>query len=358
MSVADQIARCAHHTNNQHRKLGSRWQFMEECFEKLLTEARKISWSNFGRSIAFYAPSFTTYNNKFYQAPSMCFPSISITGTACALQCKHCNGRVLGTMISATTPQELYSVCLDIKKQGGTGCLISGGCLPDGSVPLHRYFKTLYRIKQELELTIIVHTGIIDTPTATQLAETGIDAALIDIIGAQQTIEEIYNLDITIEDYRNSLKALNAAKLPFIPHVIVGLHYGQLLGELDAIRMIAEYKPAGIVVIALIPLPRTPLGKVNPPPAKDIGWVIAKARLMMSTTPIALGCMRPKGTHRAKTDVFAIQAGVNAIAYPTIEAIEQAKIYDLDIHFSPQCCSQIYDDFRRAHEVFRRNKKP
>ncbi len=319
---------------------------MEENFETRLTEARSLSWDNFGRSIAFYAPSFTPYNNKYYQAPSTCFPSISITGTACALQCKHCNGRVLGTMISATTPQELYDVCCDIKKQGGTGCLISGGCSPDGSVPLHRYFKTLHRIKQELELTILVHTGILDTPTATQLSETGIDAALIDIIGAQQTIEEIYNLDVTIENYRDSLKALNSAKLPFIPHVIVGLHYGQLLGELDAIRMIAEYQPSGIVVIALIPLPRTPLEKVHPPLAKDIGWIIANARLMLPKTPIALGCMRPKGTHRVETDVLAIQAGVNAIAYPSPEAIEQAKIYNLDIHFSPQCCSQIYEDFR------------
>jgi uncharacterized radical SAM superfamily protein len=324
---------------------------VEEDFKRLLKEARKTSWKNLGQSIAFYAPSFTPYNNKYYQAPKACFPSISITGTACALQCKHCYGRVLDTMISATTPQELYSVCRDIKIQGGTGCLISGGCLSDGSIPLHRYFKTLQRIKQELELTVIVHTGIIDSPTAAQMSEAGVDAALIDIIGAQQTIEEIYNLEVTTENYRESLKALKAAKLPFIPHVIVGLHYGQLLGELDALHMIAEYKPSGIVVIALIPLPQTPLEKVNPPLAKDIAWVIAKARLMMPQTPIALGCMRPKGTHRVQTDILAIQAGVNAIAYPVQEAIEQAKTYGLDIHFSPQCCSQIYEDFRNARVV-------
>lgn len=320
---------------------------MEKRFEVLLKDARKTSWSNFGRSIAFYAPSFIPYDNKYYQAPAACFPSISITGTACALQCKHCYGRVLNTMISAPTPHKLYTVCHDIKMNGGTGCLISGGCLSDGSVPLHQYFKTLRRIKQELGLTVIVHTGIIDNSSAVQLSETGVDAALIDIIGAQQTIEEIYNLDVTIEDYRKSLKALKAAKIPFIPHVIVGLHYGQLMGELDALHMIAEYEPSGIVVIALIPLPGTPLQKVTPPLAEDIGWVIAKSRLMMPHTPIALGCMRPKGTHRVQTDTLAIQAGVNAIAYPVQEAVEQAKAYGLDIHFSPQCCSQIYEDFRK-----------
>jgi hypothetical protein len=114
--------------------------------------------------------------------------------------------------------------------------------------------------------------------------------------------------------------------------------------------MIAEYDPSGIVVIALIPLPGTPLQKVTPPLAEDIGWVIAKARVMMPHTPIALGCMRPKGTHRVQTDILAIQAGVNAIAYPTQEAVEQAKSYGLDIHFSSQCCSQIYEDFRKHSE--------
>lgn len=320
---------------------------MGDCFKGLWKEARKTSWKYFGRSIAFYAPSFIPYDNKFYRAPTTCFPSISITGATCALQCKHCNGRVLDTMISAPSPQKLYSVCRNIKMQGGTGCLISGGCVSDGSVPLYRYFKTLQRIKQELELTIIVHTGIIDTASAAQLSEAGVDAALIDIIGAQETIEEIYNLDVTLEDYRESLKALNSVKLPFIPHVIVGLHYGQLLGELNALRMIAEYEPSGVVVIALIPLPQTPLEKVTPPRPKDIGWVIAKARLMMPRTPLALGCMRPKGLHRVETDVLAIHAGINAIAYPVQEAVEQAQVYGLDIHFSPQCCSQIYEDFRK-----------
>jgi uncharacterized radical SAM superfamily protein len=54
--------------------------------------------------------------------------------------------------------------------------------------------------------------------------------------------------------------------------------------------------------------------------------------------------MRPKGQHRNVTDVLAVKAGVNAIAFPVDEAIEFAASIDLDIEFSNLCCSQIYED--------------
>jgi uncharacterized radical SAM superfamily protein len=203
------------------------------------------------------------------------------------------------------------------------------------------------QIKEELDLTVIVHTGIINQAVAKGLADTGIDAALIDIIGAQETIEDIYNLNIQVIDYQRSLQALSEAGIPFIPHVIVGLHHGKLLGEVHALEMIAKYTPNGLVIIALIPLPGTPMQQVSPPRVEDIVQVIARARVMMPSIPIALGCMRPKGRHRKRTDVLAVKAGVSAIAYPVEEAVDLAKLYGLQIHFSPLCCSQMYDYFRR-----------
>jgi len=67
------------------------------------------------------------------------------------------------------------------------------------------------------------------------------------------------------------------------------------------------------------------------------------ARHKMPKTPIALGCMRPKGPHRAETDVVAVKAGVNAIAFPAEASVELAKSLDYEISFSSQCCSQIYE---------------
>jgi hypothetical protein len=77
--------------------------------------------------IRFYAPSFVYYKSKYFRSPPNAFPSISITGSSCALKCNHCNGKVLETMVPALTPEELFDVCVKLKNGGAVGCLISGG---------------------------------------------------------------------------------------------------------------------------------------------------------------------------------------------------------------------------------------
>jgi uncharacterized radical SAM superfamily protein len=321
---------------------------MVENIASMLAESRRLNWTRFGKRIMFYAPSFAPYITAQHRAARGAFPSISLTGTACALKCKHCDGRVLGTMVSATTPETLLALCQTIKATGGRGCLISGGCLPDGSVPLHQFLPTIKQIKEELGLTLVVHTGLVDDQVAKALADAQIDAALLDIIGSQDTIEDLYHLPVRVDAYEASLQALSKAGLPFVPHVLVGLHYGQLRGELTALEMIARHRPHGVVVIAFTPLPKTPMADVSPPSPEAVAWVLAKARLMMPDTPIALGCMRPKGSHRRQTDRLAVQAGVNAIAFPDAEAIKFAESLQLQLQFSPLCCAQISADFLRT----------
>lgn len=247
-------------------------------------------------------------------------------------------------MYSACSPEKLVELCRDLKSMGASGCLISGGCLPDGSVPLEDFVDAMAKIKQELGLTVVVHTGAISKGLAKQLKKAEIDTALIDIIGSDETIREIYNLSITVEDYEKSLQALHKADIPTVPHILVGLHYGQLKGELHALEMIAKYKPSAVIVIAFMPIHGTVMEKVTPPAPSAIGRMLAAARLMMPTTPLALGCMRPKGAHRAQTDVLAVKAGVNAIAFPAEEAIRLAESLGYDVAFSSLCCSQIFTD--------------
>jgi uncharacterized radical SAM superfamily protein len=251
-------------------------------------------------------------------------------------------------MYPAKTPEELYNLCARLKGEGALGCLISGGCLPDGSVPIDKFIDAIRKVKREFSLTIFVHVGIISFERAESLKEAGVDAALIDIIGDDETIREIYKLKMTVKDYENSLKALSQAGLNFVPHIIVGLHYGKLKGELHALRMISKYKPTALVIIAFMPIHGTEMENVEPPKPTDIAKVIAMARLMLPEKPIALGCMRPKGKHRALTDVLAIKAGVNAIAFPSEEAVKYAEKQDFKVHFSSFCCSQIYKDFYNA----------
>lgn len=314
----------------------------EEGLEETLKKTQEVRLKNFGKKIYFYTPSFMYYKTSYHRSSPADFPTISVTGKACALNCKHCGGKILNTMYSATTPERLYELCAQLKQKEALGCLISGGCLPDGSVPLKKFINIIGKIKRELGLTIIVHTGIIDFKTAERLKAAGVDAALIDIIGSDKTIEEIYNLGITVEAYENSLRALHDSGIAFVPHVIVGLHYGKLKGELRALQIISKYHPSALVIIAFMPIRGTEMENVAPPKPIDIAKVIATARLMFPQTPLSLGCMRPKGKHRIKTDILAIKAGVNAIAFPTEESIKFAKKLGYKTAFSPLCCSQVY----------------
>lgn len=296
------------------------------------------------KTVHFYAPSFMRYKTSYYKSSPTHFPTVSVTGTACALNCKHCGGKILQTMHPARTPEKLFALVARLKQSGALGCLLSGGCLPDGSVPLKQFIPAIEKIKRELGLTVFVHTGIIDVATATALKTAGVDAALIDIIGSDETIKKVCNLNMTVNDYVRSLNALQEAGLNFVPHVIVGLHDGKLKGELDALKIIASVKPSAIVVIAFMPIHGTAMAETQPPTPADIAKVTAAARVMFPETPLVLGCMRPKGKHRAEIDVLALKAGVDAIAFPSEEAVKYAEAQGYMLSFSSYCCARIHVD--------------
>ena len=296
------------------------------------------------KEIRFYAPSFTYYKTKYYRSTPNFFPTISVTGTSCALNCGHCGGKVLETMHPALTPEELFEVCLNLKRDGAEGCLISGGCLPDGSVPLDNFADAIGKVKRRLGLTVFVHTAIVSVENAVALKKAGVDAALIDVIGSAETIKKTLNLNVSPKDYADSLLALEKARLNFVPHVIVGLEDGKLDGEFEALKMITAVKPSAIVIIAFMPIHGTAMEKTSPAKAEDIAKVAATARLMFPETPLILGCMRPKGAVRGETDVLTLKAGVDAVAFPSEEAVKYAEGRGWKTSFSSFCCAQMYAD--------------
>ena len=311
-----------------------------------LGKAQKLSQKSFGKRIRFYAPSFVYYKSRDYSSSPAAFPSISVTASSCSLNCKHCGSTVLNTMYPATSPGRLLELCKDLKSKGAVGCLISGGCISDGSVPLEGFVDTMAEVKRELGLTLVVHTGVVGRDMAKQLSQAGVDAALIDVIGSDETIREICHLNLTVRDYEKSLQALREAEVPMVPHILVGLHYGQVVGEFRALEIVAGSSPSAVIIIVFMPIRGTAMEQVAPPDPSDIGKVLAAARFMMPRTPLVLGCMRPKDPYRAKVDVIAVRAGVNAIAFPAEEAVELAKSLGYEISFSSLCCSQIFSDLK------------
>lgn len=312
--------------------------------EKLMDKSRHESWKTLGKRIHFYAPTFLPFTGENTSSRLKPFPSISVTGSSCALNCQHCGGRLLETMISADSPNSLIELCKGIERNGGAGCLISGGCRPDGSVPLENFIEAIKKTKSQTNLTIVVHTGVLKKDTAERLADAQIDAALIDVIGSDETIQEIYKLNATVRDYEESIEALHTAGVKFVPHILVGLHHGRLKGELQALRLVSSYQPSALIFIVFIPIRGTPMENISPPNSFDVTRVMIAGRTLMPGIPHALGCARPTGSHRRETDVMAIKTGINAMAFPSDEAILAAKSLGLETHFSSMCCSQAYVD--------------
>ena len=223
--------------------------------------------------------------------------------------------------------------------------------MPDGSVPLDEFVDAIAEVKKTLGLTVVVHTGVIDAKLAGRLADAGVDAALIDIIGSDETIQEIYQLNVSVADYDRSLRVLHDSGIPLVPHVLVGLHYGELKGEFEALEMITKHSPSAVIVIALMPIHGTSMETATPPKPIDIARVLIASRLTLPTTPLVLGCMRPKGKHKTETDALAVKVGVNAIAFPAEQAVKLAESMHLETSFSSICCSQIFDDLK--HNIWK-----
>jgi len=303
-------------------------------FKELLQRAREISWQNLGKEITFYLPGMIRYGNE-----SGLYPAISITGKNCELKCAHCSGKVLEPMISATTPESLIEVCLKLYKKGYLGCLLSGGSDLKGIVPWDKFTDAILEIKKRTNLSISIHTGIISSETAKRLKAAGVNQALIDVIGDDETVKDVYHLDNGVELIYNSLKALTLAEIPIVPHIVLGLNYGKICGELKAIEIISQFKPQALVIVVITPFNDTPMESITPPAPKEIALIISLARFKMPSTIISLGCERPRGKDSFETEIYAIDAGINRIATQSDYAIERAKEYGLKINFQKTCCS-------------------
>jgi hypothetical protein len=267
------------------------------------------------------------------------YPAISITGNKCELNCDHCGSGLLESMLPSLTPDDLVERCIRLEKAGNVGCLISGGCLKDGRLPWELFIEALSEIKRRTSLTISIHSGLIDFRTAKKLKEAGVDQALIDVVGDDETLQTVYHLDKGVESIKHSLRALTKAQIPVVPHIVAGLNYGKIRGELNALKMLSEFRPEKLVIVVLMPLGGTPMEGISPPGLFEVAEILIRARMEMPDTLISLGCARPRGKISEGLERMAIDSGVNRVAVWSEAAIQRAKYYGLKIRFHKTCCS-------------------
>ena len=270
---------------------------------------------------------------KFYY-PSEKFPSISVTGTECSLNCKHCNSFYLKRMIPAASREELLSVCKNLERKGAIGCLISGGCNSSGKVPIP--YDALKKLNEETKLVFNIHPGLVTEKEAKQIQEAKVRYVSIDIVADEKVCYEIYGLKKSPLDYEKSLKLLT--EIPNIrvcPHICVGLYYGKISHEYKSLRLIEKFKDkiAVLVLLVLMPTFGTELENVKLE-WEDILEFIRYCREKLPENELSLGCMRPKPRFLEEEAVEIF----DRIAIPSRVAIEKAKKLGKEILERETCC--------------------
>ena len=165
----------------------------EDHSSKVFLEGLEIRRKYFPDIIRFHNPGLRRHQTSEISCQqTQEFVSISLTGTRCALDCKHCGTSVLRGMNDLSrSSKNLFEMCSELSRSGTRGILISGGCDRHGRVPILPHLNDLVRVRRELGMTIRVHPGLPDEETAIGLAEIDIDGAMVDIIGSNRTINDV-----------------------------------------------------------------------------------------------------------------------------------------------------------------------
>lgn len=294
-----------------------------------------------GREIRFSTPTFKEFeSSELSGCGKNSFPAFSITAGGCALNCDHCQKKILEPMIPATKPEMLDQKVRDlIMMQDLQGFLLSGGSNLRNEIKYERYFPVVEKLKRDFpHLKIAIHTALTDEASAKRMESAGVDTAMMDVIGAQETIKQVYKLDRPVADFEATLAALCSTKMEISPHIVIGLHYGQLLGEANALDICARYDIQALVLVVIMPFYSKP-GTFVTPSTTDVGRIFLEARKRMGDKSVLLGCARPAGMHKRVTDAYAVMAGLDGIAFPADGALASCQLIGRKHHQEHACCS-------------------
>ncbi|SJZ30386.1 radical SAM protein [Selenihalanaerobacter shriftii] len=286
---------------------------ISSSLQNKLKEAWEVRCRNFPSFIKFEYPSKTK--------------PISLTGNECSLDCAHCGGHYLKHMDSLEEFQVQSQE--DVKS-----CLISGGCDPNGKVNLTKNLDELKEIADNKRTNM--HVGLVEEEEIAEISQLA-DVVSFDFIADQETIQEVYGLDRSVEDYINTYQKLKK-EVKVLPHICIGLKGGELAGEYEALEVLEELGADGLVFIVFIPTKDTEYADCTPPPLEEVIELLTMARIKFPEIPIHLGCMRPKGRYRAELDYYAVEAGVNKLVVPTSFGVKKAEELGLTIEKGEECC--------------------
>ena len=307
----------------------------------LVQQMESRAGSNKLPPIRFSTPTFKDYASAELQGCGKnSFPAFSITGGACALDCDHCQAKILAPMLPATNPEMLDSkVRRLIEQQNLQGFLLSGGSNRRNEIRYQRFYPVIEKLKRDYpHLKIAIHTALTDAAGARAMEAAGVDTAMMDVIGADETIRDVYHLDRPVDDFEQTLAALCSTAMEVTPHIVIGLHYGRLLGEANALEIVARHSVTALVLVVVMPFYARP-GTFATPSTDDVGAIFLQARALLPERQVLLGCARPPGMHKRVTDTYAVMAGIDGIAFPADGAVAVARTIGRPYTQEHACCS-------------------
>jgi uncharacterized radical SAM superfamily protein len=307
----------------------------------LLAEMQSRAGAVAARPIRFSTPTFKEYtSSELTGCGKNSFPAFSITAGACALDCDHCKAKILEPMIPATSPEMLDRKVRDlVALQDLQGFLLSGGSNKRNEIKYERFYPVIEKLKRDFpHLKIAIHSALIDEARARVMESAGVDTAMMDVIGAQETIRDVYHLDRPVEDFEAALAALTSTRMEVVPHIVIGLHYGRVLGEANALDIVSRHPVHSLVLVVIMPFYAAP-GTFVTPETSEVGRIFMEARQRIPERDVLLGCARPAGMHKRVTDAYAVMAGLDGIAFPADGAVAVAEMMGRPAEQQHACCS-------------------
>ena len=136
-----------------------------------------------------------------------------------------------------------------------------------------------------------------------------------------------------------------------VPHIVLGLHYGQFLGEWHALDIVSRHRPDALVLVVVMPHYAPQDRPFATPDAHAVGRFFMDARAALPETPLLLGCARPAGRVKSQIDAYAVMAGLNGVAHPADGMVELAARLGREVRVTPACCSIAVGDEVMASDI-------
>jgi uncharacterized radical SAM superfamily protein len=119
---------------------------------------------------------------------------------------------------------------------------------------------------------------------------------------------------------------------------VIGLHYGRMLGESNALDIVSRHPVAALVLVVVMPFYAKP-GLYAVPDAGEVGRIFGEARRRLADRQVLLGCARPPGLHKRIVAAYAVTPGLHGTALPADGAVALAHAIGRPHHQEHACCS-------------------